>query len=188
MVGPAAIARRLTAQLLAGAPAGDPESIAQRLLAVQGQDPRGSRLAVRTRTKGLSGADVDLALTERGVAAIERSLTSEGPLTREQLGERISATGVRTQGQALVHLLVLASLRGLIVGWTSRAPLLGAHQAAVTVNGLFRPFALVRGRGVATWRLTRGEVEIEPFARITRRDEAALEADAQDVVRFLGLT
>ena len=42
--------------------------VAQRLLAVQGQDPRGARLAVRARTDGLSAADVDRELTE------ERSL------------------------------------------------------------------------------------------------------------------
>src|SRR5436189_159120 len=43
-------------------------SVAERLLAIQGQDPRGARLAVRARTAGLSAADVDRALTE------ERSL------------------------------------------------------------------------------------------------------------------
>jgi len=32
-------ARRLTAQLLAGAPARDPLDVAERLLAIQGQDP-----------------------------------------------------------------------------------------------------------------------------------------------------
>jgi hypothetical protein len=62
------LAARLTAQLLAGPPAGDPVAVAERVLAVQGQDPRGFRLAVRARTKGLTAADVDLALTE------ERSL------------------------------------------------------------------------------------------------------------------
>ena len=59
---------RLTAQLLAGPPARDPVAVAERLLAVQGQDPRGARLAVRARTEGLTAADVDRALTE------ERSL------------------------------------------------------------------------------------------------------------------
>jgi Winged helix DNA-binding domain len=39
-------------------------AVAERLLAVQGQDPRGFRLAVRARTTGLSAADVDRALTE----------------------------------------------------------------------------------------------------------------------------
>lgn len=340
---PALTAGRLTAQLLAGPPAREPEAVAQRLLAVQAQDPRGARLAIRARTEGVRAADVDRALTEersllitwlnrgtlhlvrsedypwlhalttpplftasarrlaqegvtpaaaeRGVAVIERSLGAEGPLTREQLAERIAAAGVRTEGQALVHLLALASLRGLTVrgpmidgrhayvlvadwlgepdpgdrdrdralaelarrylaghgpatdrdlakwaglplrdaraglqaitseldqrsdglvdlagvppaadlppprllgcfepvllGWTSREPLLGSHQGVVTRNGTFRAFALVRGRAVATWRMTRGEVELEPFAALTRRDEAALEADAADVVRFL---
>jgi len=55
---------RLNAQLLAGEPARDPVAVAERILAVQGQDPRGFRLAVRARTKGVTAADVDRALTE----------------------------------------------------------------------------------------------------------------------------
>jgi hypothetical protein len=55
----------------------------------------------------------------------------------------------------------------------------------VTVNGLFRPFALVGGRAAATWSMPRGEVVLEPFGDLTRRDAAALNADAADVVRFL---
>ena len=62
------LAARLTAQLLAGQPARDAVAVAERVLAVQGQDPRGFRLAVRARTHGVSAADVDRALTE------ERSL------------------------------------------------------------------------------------------------------------------
>jgi hypothetical protein len=58
------LAARLTAQLLAGSPARDPVAVAERLLAVQGQDPRGARLAIRVRSMGLSAADVDRALTE----------------------------------------------------------------------------------------------------------------------------
>ena len=146
---------RLTAQLLAGPPAKDPEAVVGRLLAVQGQDPRGARLAIRARSEGLTAADVDRALNERtllitwlnrgtlhlvrsedypwlqaltaprlmtssarrlaqegivpdaaerGVRAIEHALADEGPLTRGQLRERITAAGVRTEGQALVHL------------------------------------------------------------------------------------
>ncbi len=41
------IAERLTAQLLAGPPARDPLDVAERLLAIQGQDARGARLAIR---------------------------------------------------------------------------------------------------------------------------------------------
>ena len=62
------LAARLTAQLLAGMPASDPVAVAERVLAVQGQDPMGFRLAVRARTRGVTAADVDRALTE------ERSL------------------------------------------------------------------------------------------------------------------
>jgi hypothetical protein len=58
------IAERLTAQLLAGPPADDPAAVAGRLLAIQAQDPRGARLAIRVRSAGVSAADVDRALTE----------------------------------------------------------------------------------------------------------------------------
>ena len=155
------LAERLTAQLLAGAPARDPVAVAERLLAVQGQDARGARLAIRARTAGLTAGDVDRALTEdrsllitwlnrgtlhlvrsedyswlhaltvppllaavarrlaqegvdarqaeRGVEVIERSLADEGPLTRPALAKRLSDAGVPTNGQALVHVLMLAA-------------------------------------------------------------------------------
>lgn len=61
----AVLAERLTAQGLAGPPLADPVAVAERLLAVQGQDPRGFRLAVRARTEGLTAADVERALAER---------------------------------------------------------------------------------------------------------------------------
>jgi hypothetical protein len=338
------IAERLTAQLLAGAPPRDPVEVTRRLLAVQGQDPRGARLAIRSRSTGLTAADVDRALTEdrtllitwvnrgtlhlvhrddypwlhalttpplftanarrleqegvspdaaeRGVSVIERALADAGPLTRVQLRERLDAAGVPTQGQALVHLLLLASLRGLIVrgpmlgsqhafvlvrdwlgetpvvdrdaalaelarrylqghgpaddrdlarwaglplrnvraglaaiaseldqradglvdlakrpspaplpaprllgafdplllGWCSREPILGANRTIVTVNGIFRPFALIDGRAVATWRMPAGKVELEPFDRLDPAQWQALETDARDVERYLGFS
>ena len=58
-------ARRLDAQLLSGPPAGSPEAVVERLLAVQAQDGRGARLTVRSRSAGLRAADVDDALTVR---------------------------------------------------------------------------------------------------------------------------
>src|SRR5688500_16769332 len=61
------VAERLRAQLLAGPLARDPVAVAERLLAVQAQDARGFRLAVRARTRGLTAADVDRALDERAV-------------------------------------------------------------------------------------------------------------------------
>jgi hypothetical protein len=319
----------------------NPPAVAERLLAVQGQDPRGARLAVRARTEGLTAGDVDWALTEersllitwlnrgtlhlvrsedypwlhalttpplltssarrlsqegvspaageRGVTVIERSLAKEGPLTRLQLRERLDSAGVPTEGQALIHLLFLTTLRGIAVrgpmvgsehayvlaadwleptkpvdrdaalvelarrylvghapaddrdlarwaglplrdaraglaaiaselaeredglvhlaarppvaelpaprligafdpvllGWTSREAILGPHTHLVTLNGIFRPFAMVKGRAVANWRFNRGKVTIEPLGQITKRANAALVADAADVERFM---
>lgn len=56
-------AERCRRQLLSGPPVASAEEVAGRLLAVQAQDPRGARLAVRARTSGLHAADVDHALT-----------------------------------------------------------------------------------------------------------------------------
>jgi DNA glycosylase AlkZ-like len=179
---PPLAAQRLGAQLLSGAPARSVTGVTGHLLAIQAQDPRGARLAVRARTSGLLAADVDRALTaersvvvswlnrgtlhlvlaedywwlhelttpqlltsnarrlaqegvtpgdaERGVRVIERALASDGPLTRPQLRDRVAAAGVRTLGQAIVHLFALATFRGLIV----RGPMRGREQAFVLVR------------------------------------------------------
>jgi hypothetical protein len=178
----AILAERLTAQALSGPPLSNPVAVAERLLAVQGQDSRGFRLAVRARTEGLTAADVERAMgedrtllvtwlnrgtlhlvrsddypwlqalttpplltssarrlrqeevseaqAERALATIERALTDEGPLTRVQLRERLDAAGVRTKGQAVLHLLFLAAVRGLIV----RGPMIGKQHAYVLVR------------------------------------------------------
>ncbi|HKP88768.1 MAG TPA: crosslink repair DNA glycosylase YcaQ family protein, partial [Thermoleophilaceae bacterium] len=81
---------------------------------------------------------------------------------------------------------LLGAFEPLLLGWRSRARFVGRHEAAVIAGGMFRPFAMVRGRAVATWRLRGDEVEVEPFARIARADSAALEADGDAVVRYLG--
>src|SRR5581483_1644535 len=161
------------AQLLSGPPAPNTLAVVQRLLAVQAQDARGARLAIRARSSGLTAADVDRALTvdrslvvawlnrgtlhlvrsedyfwlhaltappnatpnarrlaqegvspeaaELGVRTVARALSREGPLTREQLRQRLATAGVPTRGQALVHVLYLASLREGIV----RGPMVG---------------------------------------------------------------
>lgn len=172
---------RLAAQLLTGPPANSVLDVVDQLLAVQAQDPRGARLAVRARTTGLTARDVDRALDERrlvvswlnrgtlhlaraedywwlqalttpqlatsnatrlrqegvdadaadrGVRAVVDALAADGPLTRAALKERVAAAGVRTEGQALVHVLMLASLRGQVV----RGPMAGNEQAFVLVR------------------------------------------------------
>lgn len=334
-------AERFASQGLSGPSELEAAGVAKRLLAIQGQDPRGARLSIRARSMGLSAGDVDRALTEerslviswlnrgtlhlvrsgdyrwlhalttpplatsakrrlaqegvspdaaeRAVAAIERTLADEGPLTRLQLRERLEAAGAPTHGQALIHLFFLASLKGILVrgpmvgthhayvrlddwiepdkplnrdvalaelarrylvghapaddrdlarwaglplrdaraglgaisselverddglvhlaahppepalpspcllgafdpvllGWRSREPILGPHTHLVTMNGIFRPFAMVKGRAVASWKLNRGKVTIEPLGRIAKKAGAALAADAADVERFM---
>jgi hypothetical protein len=182
---------RLASQLLSGEPVTSPEAVAARLLAIQAQDPRGARLAIRARTHGLTAADVDRALTvdrslvvswlnrgtlhmvrvedyawlhaltrsrlrswngtrlrqlgvspevaDRAVEFVERSLESEGPLTRSRLRDRLSAAGFRLEGQALPHVLMEASIRGLMV----RGPMIGREQALVLVRDWLPPDALV---------------------------------------------
>ncbi len=55
---------RLDAQGLTGDGFRSPEEVVGRLLAVQAQDGRGMRLAIRSRSQGLVATDVDRALTE----------------------------------------------------------------------------------------------------------------------------
>jgi Winged helix DNA-binding domain len=178
----AILAERLTAQGLSGPPLADPVAVAERLLAIQGQDPRGFRLAVRARTQGLTAGDVERALGEdrtlvvtwlnrgtlhlvrnedypllqtlttpplltsstrrlrqegvsevaadRAVATIAKALEDEGPLSRVQLRERLDAAGLRTEGQALIHLFFLAAVRGIVV----RGPMIGKQHAYVLVR------------------------------------------------------
>ena len=61
------------------------------------------------------------------MATVRAALADDGPLVRSQLRERVAAAGVRTEGQALVHILALASIRGLVV----RGPATGGEQAFV---------------------------------------------------------
>jgi hypothetical protein len=338
----APIAERLTAQGLSGAPMRRPVDVAERLLAIQGQDPRGARLAMRARTAGLSASDVDRELTEersllitwlnrgtlhlvrsedypllqtlttpplltsctrrlrqegvseraaeRGMATIQRALAGEGPLDGGQLKRHLEAAKVKIEGQAFIHLMFLSALRGisvrgpmvgkqhayvlvhdwlgkqkpppdrdaalaelarrylgghgpagdrdlarwaglplrdaraglgaiaaelveredglldlakrppaeppppprllgafdpLLLGWTSREEVVGPHKMLVTMNGIFRPFALVDGRAVATWRLAGGKLEIEHLGRVTKKSAAALEAEGEAVLAYL---
>lgn len=61
----AMLAERLTAQLLAGPPARSVGAVVGQLLAVQAQDLRAARLAIRSRSQGLAASDVDRALGSR---------------------------------------------------------------------------------------------------------------------------
>ena len=334
---------RLRAQGLTGPRATTPEAVVDRLLAVQAQDGRGFRLAIRSRSDGLARADVDRALTERemvvgwlnrgtlhlvrrddywwlhaltaerqrtgnrrrlreegvsevhaarGVRVVAAALATEGPLTRAALRARLDAAGVPTAGQALVHVLMAASIDGALVrgpvvdgelafvdpvawigipptlpdrdallgrlalryleghgpaeavdlaawsglplrdahrgleavadatvdlpsgnvalrdrgrrpalppprllgpfdpvlhGWKSRDFVVGPYRDVVTVNGIFRPVALVDGRVVGTWRLADGMVTLEPREGLPGAVLDALILEGAAVLRYLGL-
>jgi hypothetical protein len=58
---------------------------------------------------------------------------------------------------------LLGAFDPVLLGWRSREALLDVnHQRIVTVNGIFRPFALVKGRAVATWTIAAGKVVLKP--------------------------
>jgi len=50
---------------------------------------------------------------------------------------------------------------------------------------MLRATATVDGLAVGTWSAPRGVVELEPFGRLPAGAKAELEADGQDVGRFL---
>ena len=82
---------------------------------------------------------------------------------------------------------LLGSFEPCLLGWTSRTDIVGdGRPNLVTVGGMFYPFAMVRGKAVARWKLAGGELELDPFRRIAKADREALERDAADVERFLG--
>jgi hypothetical protein len=83
--------------------------------------------AVSANARRLREEGVSAKAAENGVAVITRSLASDGPLTRQQIRERLHAARVPAVGQALVHLLLLASLRSLIV----RGPIVDGQHAFV---------------------------------------------------------
>jgi hypothetical protein len=80
---------------------------------------------------------------------------------------------------------LLGGFDPLLHGWVDREPVLGGNQTIVTMNGIFRPFALVGGRAVATWSMPRGRVALEPFDLIATPVLHALNLEARDVERFL---
>jgi len=121
--------RRLRAQMLSGAAAHTPEAVVGRLLAVQAQDGRGFRLAVRSRSRGLTAADVDSAL---GDARLVVTWLNRGTLHL-----------VRTEDYRWLHRLtahrvlprVQSRLRGLGVGMHDEERGVSVVVDALTADG-----------------------------------------------------
>lgn len=80
---------------------------------------------------------------------------------------------------------LLGAWDAVLLGWASRAPITGDADAAVVSGGLFRPFALAGGRAVATWRLEREQVRLQPFAPLPPPVLDVLEQEAEAVPLWL---
>jgi hypothetical protein len=122
--------------------------------------------ARRLAQEGVSPAQADL-----GVDLVAEAVTSGGPQTRGQLRERLEKAGVPTAGQALVHVLMAASLRGHVV----RGPVRDGEHAYVAVQDWLGgpPAPLERD---------------EALARLARRYLAGHgPAEAGDLARWAGL-
>ena len=122
-------------------------------------------------------AGLPLRDARAGLGAISSAL--------EDCGEGLVDLRGRPEPAELPPPRLLGPYDPLLLGWTSREFVLGEHQELVTVNGLFRPFALVKGRAAASWSMPRGKVALERFGRLAKADAAALDAEAADVERFL---
>jgi Winged helix DNA-binding domain len=66
----------------------------------------------------------------RAVRLIEQMLEREGPLTRREIAARLGERGLRTEGQAIAHLVWLAAAEGLICHGPDR----GREQCFVLVR------------------------------------------------------
>ena len=173
-------------------------------VAAEGQAPihvvRRAALAGVLVEVGISGryAALDVELPDRDTAMAElaaRYAAAHAPATAEDFAawSGLPAADVRgawrdqpapvgDPGPGGVRLL--PAFDEWLLGWASRALVLPAAHAKQVVpgGGIIHPVAIADGRAFATWRLRRGEVELEPFAR--RAPSAAAEIAA--VAAFLG--
>lgn len=125
----------------------------------------------RLRQEGVAPADA-----ERAVAVVEQSLAAEGPLTRAELAERIAVRGIRTEGQATPHLLMVAALRGVAVLGPPRGD--GAQAFALARDWL----------GAAPPAELAGEARDAALAELARRYLAAHgPAGERDLASWSGL-
>jgi len=122
-------------------------------------------------------AGITLGDARRGIRAISTDL-------EERPGGLVDLAG-RSIPDGRHHPKLLGAFDPLLHGWVDREPVLGCNETIVTRNGIFRPFALVGGRAVATWGMPRGRVTLEPFGRIAAPVLADLDREARDVERFL---
>ena len=108
------------------------------------------RVVVRNNRR-LRQLGVGEPAVEHGVEVIMAALAAEGPQTRRQLRDHLDRAGVPTAGQALIHLVATASLRGLVV----RGPVVEGEHAYVSVAEWLGPAPPSVDRAESLCRLTR---------------------------------
>ncbi|HEY4427790.1 MAG TPA: winged helix DNA-binding domain-containing protein [Solirubrobacteraceae bacterium] len=134
----------------------------------------------RLAEEGVTADDADRALV-----VIERALADCGPSTREDLRPLVAAAGVRSEGQAMVHLLGLAAFGGRIVrcdrqryalaaDWLPVSPPVDRDAALWELGLRYRAaHALAGPRDLAWWAgISLGE------ARIAWRDTSEPDTDS----------
>ncbi|WP_283137006.1 winged helix DNA-binding domain-containing protein [Rhizohabitans arisaemae] len=84
--------------------------------------------------------------------AVEEALAGQGPLTKEELGERLAKVGVRAHGQGVVHLAGLAAARGVVLLGPDRG---GKPTYVHAADWLGRELVLERDRDRALAELAR---------------------------------
>jgi hypothetical protein len=82
---------------------------------------------------------------------------------------------------------LLGGFDPILHGWTSRKEFVPIDKGVVTSNGIFRPTALVDGQVVATWTMPKNQVTVKPIASINKQTMQALEAEADDIARYLAI-
>ena len=122
-------------------------------------------------------AGITLGDARRGLRASSSDLEERPGGLVDLAGRTISNGRRRTK--------LLGGFDPLLHGWVDREPVLVGNQTMVTMNGIFRPFALVGGRAVATWSMPGGRVRLEPFGNLSTTVLAHLDREARDVERFL---
>ena len=158
--------------------------LARRYLVAHG--PADARDLARWAGLGLRDARVGLAaiaprLREEGDGLVALDDPAGGSAGREAGG---SARRDRLPRWPAPRLL--GAFEPLLMGWRSRAEVLGDHESDVVTGGIFRGFALVRGRAAGVWRFAGAGVELAPFGAPEPSVARALERDAAAVVTFLG--
>ena len=167
-------------------------------VAAEGQAPihvvRRAALAGVLREVGVSGryAALDIALPERG-AALEllaaRYGAAHAPAEAEDFAawSGLPAADVRAAWRDAPRIegdpepggvRLLGAFDEWMLGWASRSLVLPAEHARRVApgGGIIRPVAIADGRVFGTWRLRRGQVELDSF--VARPPSVADEASA----------